>query len=443
MNDYLKQFERKRLMILGFGREGVSTYHFIRKHFPDKVLLIADKNKQEKLDIELQEILKKDNNLQFFGGESYLGALNKADLVIKTPGIPNKLKEIKQSRVNGVEFTSQTKIFLHLCPSIIVGITGTKGKSTTSSLTNHILKNIGLKSELMGNIGCPPLDYLSEDKDKIYVFEMSSHQLSDLDKSPHIAVFLNIFLEHLDYYENYDDYLSAKANITKYQMKDDFFIYDGDFTVIRKIAENSPAKIINFKETTLPKLNTKLIGIHNIKNIKAAVSVAKIFKLNDDQITDAVKSFTPLDDRLELIANLNGVDYVDDGLATIPQATIAAIEAFGSKIITLVLGGYDRGLEYDSLINKIIKSRNLVNVILTGQIADKLEKSLYKNGYNGKVLNLNNSPMIIVVKKCAEISKPGSIVLLSPAATSFDMYKDYKDRAEQFKKAVLNLKILR
>lgn len=397
---FLEKFKDKRVLILGFAREGESTLVAFKKYLPNQKVDIADKE------------INKD----------YLKNLSNYDVVFKSPGIPNKLSEIKLAKKNGVKFTSQTKVFLEIFRDQIIGVTGTKGKSTTASLIYHILKTAGKNAELVGNIGKPIFNYLDDvAKDKFFVAEFSSHQLSDVTVSPHIAVLLNIFSEHLDYYENFDDYKEAKENIFSFQTKGDFYF--------------SPEKI---DETQLPKIKTKLLGDHNIHNIKASYLVSKVVGISDDDFLKAVSTFKPLEDRLERVGEVNGVEFILDGLATIPEAGLAAIDSFSDKKITLILGGFDRGVDFKGFVKKLKEKENIKSIILIGQVADKLEKLLINSEFN--VTNLGFHDMENVVKKAYELSRKGYIVLFSPAATSFDMFKDYKDRDKQFKKAVKNLK---
>lgn len=426
MKDKLnKLFENKKVLILGMGREGKSTYKFIKKFYPDLKLSTADKKQ----------------------GDDYLKNLKDFDLIIKSPGISWNIKEIKEAKENGIKFTSQTQIFLDLFRDQTIGVTGTKGKSTTSSLIYHILKNSGKNSKLVGNIGKPVLDYIGKnDRDTIFVYEVSSHQLSDITKSPHIAVFLNIYPEHLDYYSDFKEYFEAKANITKFQNNDDILIYCSDFEELRKLVEFSKTQQFSFSsKDSLDKFGIRiskipLLGRHNLNNIKAAILASQHMVVSNQNIKKGIETFIPLEDRLETIGSVNGVSFVNDTLATIPQATIAALNAFGDKEITIILGGFDREIDFDILGSHISKRQNIQNVILIGQTAKRIKKSLLKYNYSGKIHDLGNSGMEEVVKLAYKITPKGGVVLLSPASASFDMFKDYKDRGNQFKKAVRRLK---
>ncbi len=426
MKDKLdKLFKGKKILILGMGREGKSSYKFIKKFYPDVKITTSDQK----------------------NGKDYLENLHDFDLIIKSPGISWNIKEIKEAKEAGINFLSQTQIFLDLFRDRTIGITGTKGKSTTASLIYHIFKSSGKNVKLVGNIGKPVLDYTENVDDRsIFVYEMSSHQLSDLTVSPHIAVFLNIYPEHLDYYSSFKEYFEAKINIAKYQEALDVFIYNSDFKEISDFANTLRSRKCRFSSSDeLESFGIKLDqnplrGRHNLNNIIASILVAQNLGIENNIIKKGIESFKPLEDRLELVRKLDGVSFINDGLATIPQATIAALDSFVGEEITLILGGFDRGIDFDVLGKYLGKTDNIKNVILIGQAANKINKVLVENEFQGKIYNLGKVSMEEIVDTAYKASKPDGIVLLSPSATSFDMFKDYKDRDDRFKKAVESLK---
>ncbi|HOI59851.1 MAG TPA: Mur ligase family protein [Candidatus Pacearchaeota archaeon] len=405
----LQDLKDKKIIILGFGREGKNTYKTLKKLFPIKSIALADKNN-----------IKADEK-EIFVGENYLSNLKNYDVIIKTPGIPfAKIKEI----AGDAKITSQTELFLENCPGKIIGVTGTKGKSTTSALIYKILKEFFKNVKLVGNVGKPCLSYLLTAKPKdIFVFEMSCHQLDHISKSPHISVFINIYPEHLDYYKTFLKYFNAKKNISKFQSKNDFFVYNPKFKEIQNI--KTKAHKIPFVE-----LFTKN-NIHN-DSIAAAIAVAKIFGLTEKEIKKSIDTFNTLDSRIEFVGNYNGIDFYNDSLATIPEATIFALNEI-KNVDTLILGGLDRGIKFNKLTDEI-KNKKIRNIVLFPNTDKKIYKELKNENINFFFTNKMKDAVLFAKKN----TKKGSVCLLSPAAPSYNLFKDYKDRANQFKKYLKN-----
>ncbi|MCH7641019.1 UDP-N-acetylmuramoyl-L-alanine--D-glutamate ligase [Patescibacteria group bacterium] len=461
MSPKLSYLKDKTVLILGFGREGESTYNFLRKYFPKKELGIADRKVVSSSGVLGKKLIKKDKLLNFHLGEKYLDSLSSYQVVFKTPGIPFKLPEIKEAKKAGVAFASQTKLFFGLCRGKIIGVTGTKGKSTTATLIHEILQKAGFKSVLLGNIGIPALDYLDKDsKDIIFVFELSSHQLFDIKKSPNIAVILNIFPEHLDYYENFNQYREAKSNIMRYQTSRDTFIYNKDNKYLRKLAGESKAIRISFslsqkdygdcyvenggiffkKEKIMGVDEVSLKGSHNLNNIMAVINVCKSLGIASSTIKSRIKAFKSLEHRLEETRQYRGVTFVDDSISTIPESSIAAMQTYRERPTTVIIGGFDRGLDYSKLAKYISKSRSVKNVLLVGETSDRIGKILKSEKFRGKIYRMRRALMPDVVKTAFANTPKAGAVLLSPAAASFDMFEDYKERGILFKKAVNKLK---
>lgn len=462
MRNKLAFLRKKKILILGFAREGQSTYKFLRKHFPDNKLAIADRKELKEWDKNMLRTVKEDKNINFHFGVRYLGSVSDYDLVIKTPGIPFRLYEIKDALEKGVEFSSQTKLFFKLCPGKIIGITGTKGKSTAASLTNHILSSSGIKSVILGNIGKPPLDYLDDgDKDTFFVFELSSHQLFDIDESPHIAILLNIFQEHGDYYDSFSQYLKAKANITKYQKSKDFLIYNKDFKQFEKIVKESRAQKIAFaidrksgvlcyrdksnlvlesggKKIALSNTGDVVLkGNHNLLNVMAAILASLKAGASIKNVQDGIKTFIPLKNRLEVVGEYKGITFVNDSLATIPEATIEAIDTFSRNVSTLICGGFDRGQDFKSLAEKIV-SDDIENLILFPTTGKRIwqEVKKIKNKRDRSVKHFFVDNMKEAVRICFEKTPDGKVCLLSTASPSFSLFKDYEEEAALFRKFV-------
>jgi len=454
MKEYLeKKFKNKKILILGFAREGQSSFRLLRKYFPDQQISIADQNEVE-VDTEI--------NIQKYFGKDYLDDLSEFNIVVKSPGISGLKPEILEAQKNGVEITSQTKLFFDVCQGTVIGITGTKGKSTTSSLIYEILKKSGFNVSLVGNIGSPVLDSLEDDSSKkYYVFELSSHQLFDLPKSPHIAVVTNVAVDHLDWYGNFENYVDAKSHILKFQKDGDIAILNYDNLITREFDRFTKGKVFftskeikaegayvdngviflnidGHSEVLGDTKDLTLVGKHNWDNVMMAALVAKNLCVKNEDIWMAVSGFKQLEHHLEFVKTVNEVSFYDDSFAVDQIATSAAINAF-DKEITLILGGFDRGIDYTGISEEISKKTNIKTIVVIGQITEKIIKFLRKANYSGKIIKLDRTKMDKIVETAYKSCSPGGIVLFSPAAASFDMFKDYKDRGEQFKKAVLKL----
>lgn len=411
-------FDRK-VAILGYGLEGVDAQKYFQNKGSEVTIL------DQKLD------------------RNYLKNLDKFDLVVRSPGIYRFLPEIIQAEKKGAEITSAIKIFFDNCPAKIIGVTGTKGKGTTSSLIYEILKNAGRDVYLVGNIGKAYLELLPVLKsDSWVIIEMSSFQLIDLTKSPHIAVVLNVTSDHMDWHKSIKEYVSAKKNIVKYQSSFDHAAINVGYEVSKSFAKETKAKVIFFSKNKLEKIykeNLLLRGEHNLENIAAAVTVAKIMGVDGRIVKKTVANFRGLEHRLELVISKGGITFYNDSFATGPQPTIAAIKSF-SEPTTIILGGSDKGLDYGQLGKTIAEASNITAVILIGAIANIIKKSIMEAGYKGKLVEMGTSKMGEIVAKAKEITPEGGVVVLSPAAASFDMFPNYKERGKQFKEAVLNLK---
>ncbi|MBQ6450279.1 UDP-N-acetylmuramoyl-L-alanine--D-glutamate ligase [bacterium] len=458
----------KKIVILGGGREGVSTYKFLRSVFPEMLLTIADRNEDLMETDPWREILTNDGMLQHVCGQHYLRCLSRFDTVFKTPGLPLSTPEIQEAIAQKITITSNMEWFFRLARGQIIGITGTKGKSTTSSLIAHVLQQGGLTAFLLGNIGTAPLSYVSQTNSKtITVLEMSAHQLQELHVSPHISVVQNITSEHLDYYHSTSEYVEAKTSIVRYQKKTDTIIYCDEFDNSRYFASLTPARRLTYglkngsghrafihghglfyydpqtgrSESVLNLRLTKLLGRHNYYNIMPAVILGKLFGLTNEQISTAIYSFTPLRHRLEYVATVNHTNYYNDSLSTTPEATIAAIKTFAKKNIHLIAGGYERHQNYTALATTILKNP-VRSVILLPETGRRLQQNLLEIAEQKKL----DLPTIQSVSNLEEAvafaqktAQPEDVVLMSPAAASFGHFKDYAERGDRFCQLVKNL----
>lgn len=366
------------------------------------------------------------------------GKLCDFDVLIRTPGVYRNRKEILDAEKNGVIVTSKMKIFFDVCPTKnIIAVTGTKGKGTTSSMIFEILKKAGKDVYIGGNIGKGIFEFLPNlNNDSWVILEMSSFQLIDLHKSPHIAVALMTTSDHLDWHKDIDEYVEAKSNITKYQTEEDFLVFNTEYENTLKIANLGNAEKINVKRKDWDK-ELRLRGEHNRENMAAAAAVAKIINIEDEIVLDVAKSFKGLEHRLEEVATVNGVTYFDDSISTTPETAIAAIQSFKEPII-LILGGSDKGSDYTNLALVISETQNIKAIILVGLMSEKIENSL--KSVNIKIPLVSGARnMTEIVKETQKFSEPGDVVLLSPACASFGMFRDYKERGDLFKETISSL----
>jgi len=430
----LEDLKNKNILILGFEKEGMSSLNFFRRIFPKKVIGIGDRKDIKNLKPKINNLLKKDKRIKLHFGKDYLKTLKNYDLIVKSPGIPPKV--IKSFLRKKQRVTSQTEIFFENCPGKIIGVTGTKGKSTTSSLIYKVLKDNGLKVNLIGNIGKPALSFLlSAKKNNIYVFELSSHQLLGLSKSPQIAVLLSIYPEHLDYYKNFNEYVRAKANITKYQTKRDFLIFNSENRIVNKIAKKSKAKKLPLKSVKIKKIESALKGDFNLQKLKAVILVGRIFSLKDKEILKAIKKFKPLPHRLEYVGTFKGIKFYNDALSTIPETTIAALDTLGNNVQTIFLGGFDRGISFTNLAKRLLQSK-IRNLILFPTTGERIWREILRQDQDKCHKAILVSNMRDGVKMAYKLTQKGKICLLSTASPSFSLFKDYKEKGNLFKKYV-------
>lgn len=447
-----KYIDGKKVMILGLGKEGLSTYRLIRKYFPDKTLTIADKDKSK------QEFLGNDEHVRFISGPDYMNKLAQYDTIFKTPGIT--LKELDQGNLVN-KITSQTDIFLQAFHDQITGITGTKGKSTTASLLYHILKQETENAILVGNIGIPPLSTLDEVNEHTQiVMELSAHQLEFIQRGPKIAILLNLFQEHLDHYTSFTAYKRAKLNIVLTQSTNNLFIYNSDDANIRncinepeiqsqKMIYSGFEKVLKgcYNEgkdivyNTLPDVsrfslsqNPRLTINHNRLNTMAAIIAAKHLGIKNHSIQKGLDTFEGLEHRMEYVGEVNGVHYYNDSIATIPEATMEAVKSI-RNIETLILGGYDRGIDYQGLICFLKKQKQLKTVILTGDAGKRIMNYLSDNV---QFHFFHSNDYREIVCKAKQLTGRGKSCLLSPAAASYDQFKNFEERGRLFKAFVFS-----
>ena len=415
-----RRLNGKRILIAGFGREGKSTLRFLQKYMPDAIVGIADRNESA-----FQDVDKEKYSLYF--GDDYLKVSSDYDVVIKTPGISVKDVDIDFSKI-----TSQTDLFLEAFHSQVIGITGTKGKSTTSTLIYHLLKESGNDVILAGNIGIPILDCVDDINERtIVVYELSAHQLQFINKSPHVGIILNVFEEHLDHFGTFEKYKEAKINVLRYMS-------DGDFAIVNQsIANGQQSTVVHcidfenadFEDYDINWDEIPLLGEHNRRNVKAALCACKSYGLSLERLIPHLYTFKSLEHRQEFVGTFKDVKFYNDSISTIPQATMAALKTI-KNVNFLLLGGFDRGIDYEPLVT-YLKENALPYILITGQAGQTIKGKLVAAEYQGNILEYTDMQSAFEIIR--ELSKNGDVCLLSPAAASYDRYKNFEERGRVFK----------
>lgn len=451
INKIIKYLTNKKILILGFGMEGVSTYKFIRKYLENQKIYIADANSEV---FEKNSFLKQDNNVEVLT-QGFLEKLNCYDVIMKTPGISFTNIDTEPFKH---KIKSQVELLLEYTNCLTIGVTGTKGKSTTSSLIYQILVEQHKPAYLLGNIGVPIFDFIEKiDFDTILVLELSSHQLEFVSVSPKISIVLNIFEEHLDHYKSLQGYIDAKINIYKFQKKSDYFLYNPDNIMLNEavkqniinskaieVSYNNNVKneqtaiikkdnyiMVNGKKLYDCRCKRKLLGNHNLNNIMFALGISEILKLDLNKTINTINNFEPLPHRMEFVGKFDGVLYYNDSIATIPESTINTVQTL-KNIDSLIIGGMDRKVDFKAFIKFLNKAsiRNLICLPSTGYtIAEQI---------NNKAINIYKvDNMEQAVKVAKQHTEKGKICLLSPAAASYGYYKNFQERGNEFKKLVM------
>lgn len=395
----------QNVLLLGYGKEGQATHQFLKKKFPKIKVAVADQKE----------------------GKNYLEKQAGYDLVIKTPGIPKN----KVTR----PYTTASNLFfagMRERGGLIIGVTGSKGKSTTASLLAHVLKTGGKKVELLGNIGKPMLLRLLKPavKNEITVLELSSYQLDDIEFSPHISVVTNLFPEHMTYHGNVENYYSAKCNVVSFAKPKDFFVYNPRVPALKKW-QTQAQKIPYTAKVPVKEKDIPLLGEHNLDNVRAAVTVAKLLGLSDSAIVKGVKSFKGLPHRLEHIGTFKKIHFYDDAISTTPESTIMALKAL-KNVDTIFLGGEDRGYDFKEL-EKMLRRVKVRNIVLFPDTGARMLKS--RKGFT----ILETRSMKEAVKFAYAKTKPESVCLLSCASPSYSLWTNFEEKGDEFKKFVKQL----
>jgi UDP-N-acetylmuramoylalanine--D-glutamate ligase len=427
-----------KIAIVGFDLEGKSSFRYFTEQ--GHQLYIRDQDHAADVPEGVPAVL----------GDDYLNGLDQFDLIVRTAGL-NPAKILAKNPDVADKITTHVEEFMRVCPTRnVIGVTGTKGKGTTSTLIAKMLEADDRHVRLGGNIGIPPLTFLNQlREDSWVVLELSSFQLIDLRLSPSIAVCLMVVAEHLDWHASTDEYFKAKSHLFAHQTADDKAIYFAKSSTSRQIALNgagqkipyfaAPGAYINDGSLTISDhticktTEIKLLGVHNWQNVCAAVTAVWSVTQNTEAIRSVITSFGGLPHRLEFVRELDGVKYYDDSFGTAPETATVAIQAFKQPEI-VILGGRTKGIPFGGLADIISATDNVKSVITIGETGPAIATELRQRGYQNIVEGATT--MDEIVNQARDLAKPGDVVLLSPGCTSFDMFENYKDRGEQFTQAV-------
>lgn len=437
----------KRILLLGYGREGQSTWNVLRRLGTYEALDIAD--------LKAPAALPEDGTV-WHTGPDYQKCMDDYDVVFKSPGIVLERPENEYR----CSILSQTEVFFQCFRDQIIGITGTKGKSTVTTLLYHLLKQAGMDALLVGNIGIPALDHMEEVKpDTRIVFELSCHQLEYMTVSPHIGILVNIHEEHLDHYGTMEKYVEAKHHIFKNQRPDDILIcnvqclpeegtcpsgliragMDGSGKELDVVQEQDGTWVhFRGKSFCIPTDEIKLLGQHNYFDIGVAYGVCSILGMDDQVFARGLKTYEPLPHRLQYIGEREGVKYYDDSISTICDTTIQALKTL-KDTDTVLIGGMDRGIDYRELI-EYLSDCQVPHIILMEATGKRIYQEIHKYYPEFK----NRARLILAehledgVKRARQITRPGTSCVLSPAAASYGIFRNFEERGETFSRLVFN-----
>ena len=459
LEEFNKYIKGKKVAIIGLGVSNLPLLDYL--YAKEAKVTIFDNKEKDKIS---SEILNKIENYNFecFFGENAFENLKNFNLIFRSPSVLPTNKYLLEESNRGAIVTTEIELLMKMCPCKIVGVTGSDGKTTTTSLINAILKEGGYKTHLGGNIGTPLFTKLPEiEPTDILVLELSSFQLMGMEISPNISVITNITPNHLNIHKDYEEYIESKKNIFKYQTENDTLILNYDNEITRNCAKEARGKVIFFSSkekipngyivdgniikkcedgVRLHILNTEevvLRGNHNYQNIATALAATESL-VNIDTAVKAIKAFKPVEHRIEFVKEIDNVKWYNDSASSSPTRTISGLNAFHEEIV-LIAGGYDKNLEYSPIAKPIIEK--VKTLILFGQTSGKIfeavKKELDKENKKLDIHICNNLKETIELAK--KLAKPGQVVLFSPASASFDQFKDFADRGHQFKNLVNNL----
>lgn len=456
LDAYFAQFVGKKILVLGVGVSNRPLVRLLLRYGLD--VTCCDKTPREKLDAEVLELERAGAKLRL--GEDYLENLE-GDLVFRTPGLHPDTPQIKSLRERGAVISSEMEAFFAVCPAPIIAVTGSDGKTTTTTLISELLKKQGFRVWVGGNIGTPLLDRADEmrPEDKV-VLELSSFQLMYFPYSPHIAVVTNLSPNHLDIHKDMEEYVTAKENIYLHQQPGDLLILNRDNEITHAFASKAKGRVLEFSRLTEPEQGVflkdgalwrkgertekimdqseiLLPGVHNVENYMAAIlAVGEL--VSDETIRAVARSFGGVEHRIELVREKDGVRYYNDSIASSPSRTIAGLRSFSQKLI-LIAGGYDKHVPFEPLGPEIVEHVKLL--ILCGATAPKIEAAVLNapNYTPGSPEILHEEDFYEAIRLASRAARPGDVVILSPAGPAFDKFKNFMVRGKEFKKTVMAL----
>jgi UDP-N-acetylmuramoylalanine--D-glutamate ligase len=453
-------YSGKRVTILGLGREGMALAKFMAKRRAK--VTVSDIKDESQLASAVSGLAGLPIDYALGG---HPPEILETDVVFVSPGVPREIPILAEAVRRGVELSSETSLFFDLCPAPIIGITGSSGKTTTTSLVGEIMLAQGRRTYVGGNIGAPLIDFVERIRaEDAVVLELSSFQLENLKQSPHVAAVLNLSPNHLDRHASMDDYVTAKKSILQYQDEEDFAVLNADQEPTRRLAELCAGSVLFFSRSGRVESGAfldqghiivggegrerrvchisevQLRGPHNQENVLAACATAVAAGADAEAMRAAVTSFRGVEHRIQLVGQVNGVEYFDDSIATSPDRTMAALNSFSEPIV-LLAGGREKHLPLRPLATLILEK--VKALILFGEAAPLLEDAVLQaqSETSDRAMSLlHSASMSEAVALAAEVAEPGDVVLLSPACTSFDMYTDFAERGDHFASLVQEMR---
>ena len=460
-NEKLEEFNNyirfRKVAVIGLGVSNLPLLDYL--HEQKAKVTVFDQRNIEDISKDIMDKITQ-YAFEFSLGENYLSKLNGFDLIFRSPSCLPTVPELEKEAQRGAIVTTEIELLIKMCPAKIIGVTGSDGKTTTTSLIYAILKDAGYNAWLGGNIGTPLFTKLPEMKEEdVVVLELSSFQLMEMNVSPSISVITNITPNHLNIHKDYEEYIESKKNIFKYQDEDGIVVLNYDNEITRECEKEAKGKVIFFssnekldngfivdngvikecddkvRKHIMDCKEAKLRGIHNYQNICTALAATKTL-VDTQSAVETIKEFSGVEHRLEFVKETNGIKWYNDSASSSPTRTISGINAFEGEDIILIAGGYDKNLDYTPLAKPIVD--NVKTLILMGQTANKILDAvtleMEKQNKNIKIYMCDS--LEEVVNTARKVANPGEIVLFSPGSASFDMFKNAYDRGNQFKALV-------